>query len=346
MIFLVLAVVALAGSGIWWLKRQKEGKFADRRSPPQIELVKLAPAERPLMGTLARIVVFAPDEESGRKAIEAAFERGEEIEAICTDYDPASELMKLSAAPPNQPVPVSSTLAAVLAYAHATAELTEGAFDPTFGPLTRLWRESRKEKALPDAEVLAKARRASSWKNFEVDLEKRFVVLKHEGMQLDLGGIAKGFAADEMLGVLNDHGIHHAFIAIAGDVRLGAPPPGKSAWRVGIKTLGPKLTQFIEVSNCAVSTSGDLYQFVQIDGVRYSHIIDPATGLGLTRRTAATVVAPTAVQTDPLATFCCIDPERALKFFLAGEISCRIVVLAEGQPLERATPQFPRVDAL
>ena len=165
-------------------------------------------------------------------------------------------------------------------------------------------------------------------------------------MRLDLGGIGKGFAADEMLGVLADHGIHVAFIAIGGDVRLGAPPPGRNNWRVGIRTLGPELTQFINVSRCAVSTSGDLYQSFEIDGVRYSHIIDPQTGLGLTRRIAATVVAPTAVQSDPLATFCCIQPAMASQLFLAGEISCRIVTLRDGVPFDQTTQQFPRVDAL
>lgn len=309
-------------------------------------MIEIGPVDRPLMGTTARIVAWAPDEVAGRQAIEAAFRRGEEINAICTDYNPESELMRLSRGPINQPIPVSPTLAAVLAHAHATAELTEGAFDPTFGPLTRLWRKSRRQKKLPDPEALARARRVSHWQNLEVNLEDRSVILKKEGMLLDLGGIGKGFAADQMMRLLNDRGIHSAFIAIAGDIRLGAPPPGKPAWTVGIKTLGPRLEEQIQVSQCAVSTSGDLYQFVEIGGLRYSHIIDPSTGLGLTRRVAATVVAPTAVQSDPLATFACIRPDQALRLFNAGEIACRIVVLTGGSLQDRATPQFPRVDAL
>lgn len=298
------------------------------------------------MGTSASILIYAHDEEAGLAAIEAAFQRGEEIAAICTDYDPDSELMRLSRAPVNEPIPVSPTLAAVLAHARTTAELTDGAFDPTLGPLTRLWRKSRRDKELPLDTELAAAREASGWENLEVNLEQRYVVLKKEGMRLDLGGIAKGYAADEMMRILGERGFPIAYIAIAGDVRLGAPPPGQRGWRVGIKTLGPELTQIIEVAHGAVSTSGDLYQYVDIDGSRYSHIIDPSTGLGLTRRIAATVVAPTAVQSDPLATFCCIKPGQALELFRAGEIACRIVLLRDGLPVDEATPQFPRVDAL
>jgi thiamine biosynthesis lipoprotein len=211
------------------------------------------------------------------------------------------------------------------------------------GALTKLWRRTRRKKELPDPQQLADLREVSRWEHFEVDLENRFVILKKEDLLLDLGGIGKGFAADEMLRVLNEKGIASALVAIAGDVRLGAPPPREAAWTIGIKTLGPELEQVIQVARCAVSTSGDLQQFVEIDGVRYSHIIDPETGLGLTRRIAATVVAPTAVQSDPFATFCCIKPDLAMEWFKAGEISCRIVTLRRGLPADASTPQFPPV---
>ena len=153
-------------------------------------------------------------------------------------------------------------------------------------------------------------------------------------------GVAKGYAADEMLRVIKAHGISSAMVAVAGDVRLGSPPPGRPGWTVGIRTLGANVEQVMHVANCAVSTSGDIERYVDIEGTRYSHIIDPDTGIGLTRRIAATVVAPTAVQSDPLATFCCIEPQFASKIFAAGEISCRIVTLGDG-PFDQRTQQFP-----
>jgi thiamine biosynthesis lipoprotein len=341
-IFLLLISLGL-GFAAWWFGFRENARDREERNPPLIELFRVPSGDRPIMGTMGKIVLYTADKEAGHAAIEAAFQRGEEIAAICTDYHPESELMRLSRGPIDQEIPVSPTLAAVLAHARTTAELTEGAFDPTFGPLTKLWRRSKRRKELPNPDQLASARQAANWMNLEVDLENKFVVLKKEGMLLDLGGIAKGFAADEMMHVLNLHGIYIALVAIAGDIRLGAPPPGRTGWGVAIKTLGPDLEQVIQVANCAVSTSGDLNQFVEIDGVRYSHIIDPATGLGLTRRIAATVVAPMAVQSDPLATFCCIQPEQAKVLFQAGEISCRIVVLRRGLPVDDATPQFPPI---
>ena len=166
------------------------------------------------------------------------------------------------------------------------------------------------------------------------------MILRDENLLFDLGGIAKGYAADEMLRVIQMHDISSVMIAVAGDIRLGAPPPGRRGWAVGIRTLGAEVEQVIHVANCAVSTSGDIERYVDIKGNRYSHIIDPGTGIGLTRRIAATVVAPTAVQSDPLATFCCIKPQLAAQIFAAGEISCRIVSLENG-PYDQRTRQFP-----
>ncbi len=295
-----------------------------------------------LMGTTAEIVLFAPDEETGRAAIDEAFNRAQEIKNICSDYSPESELMRLCREPVNQPVVVSETLAEVLTHARAMAEETAGAFDPTLGGCSKLWRKSKRRKELPDPILLERARQASGWEKFEVDLENLTVVIKHEDLLLDLGGIAKGYAADEMLRVINGRGITSAMVAVAGDIRLGAPPPGRSTWAVGIRTLGSEVEQVIHVRNCAVSTSGDIERFVEIADQRYSHIINPETGLGLTSRIAATVVAPKAVLSDPLATFCCIRPEEALSLFTAGEISCRIVGLPGG-PYDRRTQLFPDI---
>jgi len=337
--FLLLTVLAL-GSGLLWVVpwfKNRVGR-GQRNNPP--ELTEVDSGDRPLMGTTARIVVHVGDVEKGQAAIEAAFQRAEEINAICSDYNPESEIMRLCREPINRPIPVSGTLAAVLAHARTIAELTEGSFDPTLGGFTKLWRRSKRKQELPDPVLLKRARQAAGWEKFEVEIENRVVIVKDENLLFDLGGIAKGYAADEMLSVITARGIPSAMVAVAGDVRLGAPPPGRIGWAVGIRTLGADIEQIIQVSNCAVSTSGDLERYVEIEGKRYSHIIDPGTGLGLTRRIAATVVAPTAVQSDPLATFCCIRPELARKVFAAGESSCRIVGLGGG-PYDHRTQQFP-----
>ena len=335
-------MLALAGGGaIWWFLRDK-----DPGTPvaPVIPLERYE-AQRPLMGTAVRIVVYAPTQPLATEAMDAAFERATEIATICTDYDPESELSLLSEAPIREPIPLSPTLAAVLAYAQDTAHNTTGLFDPTLGPLTRLWRESTHTRVLPGEGARQAAREASGWEHMKLDLEGGTLTLTRPGMRFDLGGIAKGYAADEMLRVLEGKGLRSALVALGGDIRLGAPPPDASGWVVGIRALGPQVTELVTVANCGVSTSGDLYQYVEIDGTRYCHILNPATGLGLTKRIAATVIAPTTTQTDPLATFACVSPEAALQAFAAGEISCRIVTLENGVPRTRASANFPRVDA-
>jgi thiamine biosynthesis lipoprotein len=134
-----------------------------------------------------------------------------------------------------------------------------------------------------------------------------------ENMRFDLGGIAKGYAADAMLGIISSYGITRTSITAGGDIRLGDPPPGRKGWRIAVKTFDKDTPdEILTLANCAISTSGDLHQFVMIDGVRYSHILDPETGLGLTEPIAATVIAPTATLSDPLATAACAaGPENA-----------------------------------
>jgi thiamine biosynthesis lipoprotein len=139
--------------------------------------------------------------------------------------------------------------------------------------------------------------------------------MKKAGMRLDLGGIAKGQAADAMLAVFFCYDLPSTSITAGGDVRLGNPPPGAKGWQVGVRTFDKnKETATLTLANCAVSTSGDLQQSIEINGVHYAHIIDPATGLGLTKPVAATVIAPTATQSDALATACCVlTPDAAKK---------------------------------
>ena len=273
--------------------------------------------ERPLMGTRFAITCYGTDEAAAKTAAGEAFAAGMEINAVASDYLPDSELMRLSKKI-GVPVKVSPLLAELLDASFAMAESCGGAFDPTLGPLTKLWRETRQTGQLPTDEVLAAARARCGWQNAVWNREAGTILLKKAGMQLDLGGIAKGFAAEKMFAVMKKHGFSKSIIAAGGDLRLGDPPPGKTAWRVGLQTFDPdEPEEVVELANCAVSTAGDLHQFVEIGGKRYSHIIDPATGLGLTRRVAVSVIAPGGTLADGLDTAACvIGPEKAEEFAL------------------------------
>lgn len=266
------------------------------------------------MGVQFRIVLYAPDEKAAAEAMTAAFARVRELNGILSDYDPESELSRLGKSSPHEKaVPVSDDLWRVLSQAQAISAKSEGTFDITLGPLTKLWRKSRKEKKLPADDELATARAAAGYQFVELDEKQKAVRLLKPGMRLDAGGIGKGYAAQEALAVLKQRGVTRALTAAAGDMAAGDPPPGEEGWKIGIAGLDPAAppVRTAILANQAISTSGDAFQYIEIDGRRYSHILDPRTGLGLTARSSVTVVAPTGGLSDPLAKVATIlGPEK------------------------------------
>lgn len=277
----------------------------------------LAPAAEPRrfdfsgagMATTFRLAFYAADAETAAAAADACFRRIAELNARCTDYDPASELMRLCAPDTAYPQAVSPDLLAVLQRARELAALTDGAFDPTCGHLSQLWRRAKRQGKRPPPDRLRQALAATDWRRLQPEPARGQVTLT-PGTLLDLGGIAKGFAADVCLRLLRERGLPRAVVQAGGDTAAGDPPPGEDGWEVKLRTFtGPgdedRLT-VLRLANRAVSTSGDLYQFVEIDGVRYSHILSPRTGLGLTARIACSVIAPDCTTSDALATAMCV----------------------------------------
>ena len=282
-------------------------------------------AWRTVMGTQFRITVYADDVVTARAAIDRAFERGIELDSKLSDYIPDSELNQLCRSRRTQ---VSADLYRVLEYSQRVAGESDGAFDVTLGPLTRLWRESRRSGVLPSAETLREAKSRCGYRSLKLG-PNRTVHFRKPGMQLDLGGIAKGYAADEMLSVLRSAGFPRALVAASGDLAIGDPPPDRAGWRVELGATG----EVRELRNCAVSTAGDAEQYVVIGGVRYSHIVDPHTGLGFRKSAMVTVIAPTGLEADALDTA-----------IYASKDSRRIMwrhPKVEVLPKERATPSAP-----
>jgi FAD:protein FMN transferase len=269
------------------------------------------------MGMPFRIVVYAPHEDSANAAVRAAYARIRELNGVMSDYDPDSELMKLcQTAGTGEAVRVSQDLQRVLSHALELSRKSDGAFDITVGPVVRLWRKARKTKQLPDPAELASARERVGYEQVRLDREAGTVELLKAGMQLDLGGIGVGFAVDEALAVLKQHGITRALIDGSGDIGVSDPPPGEAGWRIGIAPLEAdrEPSRYLILKNGAVTTSGDAYQFVEIDGRRYSHIVDPKTGLGLTERSSVTVIADNCTQADSYTKVVCVaGPERGLR---------------------------------
>jgi thiamine biosynthesis lipoprotein len=261
--------------------------------------------DEPHMGTKVTITVYADDRTKAVTAVRAAFKRIREIEAALSDYKKDSEVMRLcraNDADPGRATPVGDDMAVVLKTALDVSKKSGGAFDVTVGPLSQLWREARKAKVLPDPESLKAAQEKVGYEKVTFDPAAKTVRLAIAGMRLDFGGIGKGYAADEALAVLKAQGLPRALVAVSGDIAAGDPPPGRDHWRVQIAPLGTgRPARTVKLANAAVSTSGDLFQFVEVGGKRYSHVLDPKTGLGLTGRRSATVIAPRGILSDSLS---------------------------------------------
>jgi thiamine biosynthesis lipoprotein len=258
--------------------------------------LQLYEAVEPHMGTLVRIKLYADTQAQAAQAFEAAFARIHELDEMLSDYQPESELNRVTRQPPETPVPVSADLYRILEASQELAESSSGAFDVTIGPLSHLWRDARKQGHPPDPQAIKEARARTGFHKLHLDPKNRTARFDEARMQLDAGGIAKGYAADCALAVITKLGISSALVAASGDLAFSNPPPGRRGWKIRLEANG----QVLELANAAASTSGDAEQHLDSDGARYSHIIDPATGIGLTRDIVVSIVAPNGITADGL----------------------------------------------
>ena len=282
-------------------------------SPPRPELTRFE-FSQVHMGMPVRIVLYAADTTSAERSARAAFARVAELDAVLSDYRPDSELNRLSATTGGW-VPISALLGGVLVRALEVAEASDGAFDPTIGPLTSLWREARRTRRLPADSELADARARVGWRYLRVDSAKLAARLDRTGLRLDLGGIAKGYILQEALTVLTSQGTPRALVEAGGDIVVGDAPPGKTGWRVDVPGAdAPFAKRAAALTHAAVSTSGATVQFVEIGGTRYSHIVDPRTGVGVTHDLVTSVIARDGATADALATALnVLGPEKGAK---------------------------------
>ena len=260
----------------------------------------------PQMGTLFQVILYAKDTVQGKAIAQELFDRIDTLNSIFSDYVENSEINRLSvSAGTGQKVKVSPEMWRLIAVSQQVAKKSAGAFDLSIGPLSKLWRRAFRQSQFPARTEIETAKTKVNYR-----LIKRFplskkIRLTEAGMRLDAGGIAKGFAVDECFKILRKVGISSALVAAGGDIRVGAAPPDKAAWIIASKGLNEKgETVDVELSleHQAVSTSGDTYRFLDWEGQRYSHIIDPRTGLGIQHRQFSRLTGPKATLTDALAT--------------------------------------------
>ena len=262
------------------------------------------------MGVDTRLVVYATDKTIAEKACAAAFERIAALDTMMSDYRKNSELNNLSDHAGGPSVHVSHELFKVLVTAQEISSQSDGMFDVTIGPVVQLWRKARKTAVFPDREALKEARKKVGWQMMSLDKAKQTVKLAIPGMRLDLGAIAKGYADDEAQIVLKQNGITSALVEMGGDIVVSDAPPGSKGWTIEVPNSKSGHSK-IQVANCAISSSGDTEQFVVIDGVKYSHVINPHSGLAMTNHVEVTIITKNGLISDPLSTaLTLVSPSR------------------------------------
>ena len=303
---------------------------------------------QPQMGVPFRIVLYAPDVTKAEAGAKAAFARVSQLNGLLSDYEYDSELNRLArTSGSGQAVKLSGDLWRVLACAQAMSRRSEGAFDVTVGPCVGLWRKARREGRLPDPARLAAARQAVGYRRLRLDARRRTATLLVANMRLDLGGIGKGCALDEALKVLYAHGIRRALVTGGGDMVAGEPPPGKTGWRIEVASLdvtNAPLPCYVSLARSGLATSGDLFQHLEIQGRRYSHIVDPRTGVGLTDHSLVTVIARDGMTADSLSTAVSVlGPTRGRQLVERTPGAAALIVRKPGQQVEIVTTsRFPK----
>ncbi len=293
----------------------------------------------PAMGVQFQVVLYCDNVSLATSLFEKCEQRAQSLNQVFSDYIDDSEAAQLSSAETNIRLKVSRDLWTVLNTSRQISQETGGAFDVTIGPLSHLWRTARKTHRVPDAATLTQAKEAVGWQKFELD-QPSIVVLRAEHLQFDFGGIAKGYAADECLNLVQQAGIKSVLVDAGGDIALGNAPPGRPAgWVVAISAGAydspPDSLPLhkLVLKNCGVATSGDSEQHLDAGRIRYSHIVDPRTGQAMTTRSNVTVIASTATTADALASaLSVLTPDEGIQLVDRQADESALVVLDADQP--------------
>ena len=266
----------------------------------------------PAMGSKIDMVVYTQSRSQATVVIDAGLAEIERLTMLLSNYDSKSEISKFCSSPAGQKIPLGQDLSTVLEQSQRWHRLSDGKFDITVGPLTQLWRNSRKHNQLPTLEEIADAKHRCGWRLVEFDSayattksghSLSATLLKPE-MILDLSGIAVGYIVDAAFEKMMARGFRSILLNAGGDIRVGDAPPGSEGWRITVAGLGKAMPPLamLRITNCAVTTSGDLNQYLEIDGRRYSHFIDPESGDPIECRQSVTAIAATTLDADAGAT--------------------------------------------
>lgn len=270
------------------------------------------------MGSPFNIILYTSDSVTAKNMANNCFALVDSLVYIFSDYIDSSELNRLcaTAGKSTTGMKVSEPLLDILLQSKHAFKKSNGTFDITLGPVTRLWRKARKEHLFPTKAVVKERLSLTGFNKIMIDSAHQTVQLTQTGMQLDLGGIAQGYIAQKVIDLLKEKGIKNALVDVSGDIVAIGKPTGSTGWTIGVNVpeSGDELQkQLLLISNKAVTTSGDVYQFFEHDGKRYSHIINPKTGFGITSQRNVTVIADEGTLADWLTKACSLLPVKMAK---------------------------------
>lgn len=293
---------------------------------------KMIDRTQPMMGTTVQIKAparSAQETPSAEAAISMAMDEARRVESVFSVYVESSEVSRINRLGPGEELVLSDEAYEIIRMSLEASEKTSGAFDITVKPLVEFWAAAGKSGVMPSKEDIAAARERTGWKNVRLDPAKKTISFLKPGMSVDLGGVAKGYAADAAAKILKGAGIANCIVNCGGDMYCMGRPSPKKKWRVGIRHPRRADRVFLEINveDMAVDTSGDYEKYFTIGGKRYSHIVDPRTGYPIGDDVvSATVIAPDSATADIYATALCVLGLKSLRVLEAEKLDAMIML--------------------
>jgi len=296
------------------------------------------------MGSAFNLIIVSADSNKANHLARKSYELVDSLNHIFSNYDSSSELSKINASAGLLPYKMSTAMLDLVQKSQYAYIQSKGAYDISIGPLSSLWRNARKAKLFPEASTVLATKKLVGLNQVKINKRLGTIFLPNANMQLDFGGIAKGYIAQWVINFLKANGIQQALVDAGGDIVMSGPPLNQKGWLIGVnlpETTDQLLNKKLQLSNCSVATSGDVYQFIEYKGVKYSHIINPLTGYGVTNLRNVTIVAKTGATADWLATACSILPiKEAKQLAISHQAALLITTLKNGKLVFEATPSF------
>ena len=296
------------------------------------------------MGSPFNIIIISADSVKANHLARKSFQLVDSLNHIFSNYDSSSELSKINASAGLLPYKMSPVMLDLVQKAKQAFIQSKGAYDISIGPLSSLWRNARKSKDFPNTNTVLASKKLVGLAQVKINKRLGTIFLPSAGMQLDFGGIAKGYIAQWVINYLKTSGVQQALADAGGDIVMSGAPLNTKGWIIGVnlpETTDDLVSKKLQLSNTAVATSGDVYQYFEKEGVKYSHIINPLTGYGVTNLRNVTIIAKTGATADWLATACSILPVKQAKALaLSNHAALLISTLQKGKLHFDATDNF------